>query len=351
MTRTRKLFLAAGLGLAGLLLLLLVGAVAVLRSDWFRERVRARIVTEVEDATGGRAEIGEFLFDWRLLRAEVRSFVLHGREKPEEPPLLSARSVQVGLRIVSLLDRDVNIESLTIVEPRVRVVVYEDGQTNLPQPKVARRHGSPVEQMLALAIRRFRIEKGLVEIDARQVPLDVRGENLSARMFYEAAGPRYSGEVSFRQLHLTSPAFLPAAMDADLSIALEANRLVLRSARFAAREGSAQVTGTIDDLLSPRVNVSFDAKLALARLQPSLEVAHGARRNVDSGGQALFFRRLGLLDDRACLGVWIVDADGRREDRQHPPYFGCGGASRQNRPVPVGRLGAGRRLLGPGQRE
>jgi translocation and assembly module TamB len=287
-TRTRKLFLSAGVGLAGLLLLLLVCAVAVLRSDWFRDRVRARIVSEVDDATGGRAEIGEFLLDWRRLRAEARSFVLHGREKPEEPPLFSARSVQVGLKIVSILKRDIDIESLTVVEPRVRVVVYEDGQTNLPQPKVARRHGSPVEQMLALAIRRFRIENGLVDIDARQVPLDVRGENLSARMFYEAAGPRYSGEVSFRQLHLSSPAFLPAAMDADLSIALEANRVVLRSARFAAPEGSAEVTGTIDDLLSPRVNVSFDAKLALARLRSLLKLPTAVQGTLNLAGKLAY---------------------------------------------------------------
>ncbi|RPI12491.1 MAG: hypothetical protein EHM65_05905, partial [Acidobacteriales bacterium] len=86
MTRSRKLLWSAG-GLAGLVLFLLVCGIVVLRSDWFREQVRQRIVSEVESATGGQVEIGEFRFDWAQLRAEVRSFVLHGTEKEGEAPL------------------------------------------------------------------------------------------------------------------------------------------------------------------------------------------------------------------------------------------------------------------------
>ena len=54
----------------------------VLRSDWFREKVRQRMVAEVEKATGGPSEIGAFQFDWKQMRAEVDGFVLHGTEPP-----------------------------------------------------------------------------------------------------------------------------------------------------------------------------------------------------------------------------------------------------------------------------
>ena len=57
----------------------------VFRSGWFHEQVRARIVTEVEKATGGRTEIGSFQFDWRTMQARVAPFILHGKEKPGEP--------------------------------------------------------------------------------------------------------------------------------------------------------------------------------------------------------------------------------------------------------------------------
>ena len=125
--------MVSGASLTALAILLLVGAVAVVRSNWFREKVRLRIITEVERATGGRVEVGGFRFAWERLEAEVDSFVLHGKEPAGEPPLFRARSVRVGLRVVSILDRDIDIESLVVVEPRVRIVVYEDGSNNLPK--------------------------------------------------------------------------------------------------------------------------------------------------------------------------------------------------------------------------
>jgi translocation and assembly module TamB len=266
-TRARKLLLASGAGLVALCTLLLVGGFFVVRSDWFKQQVRQRIIREVEAATGGRVEVGEFGFDWRQMRAQARSFVLHGAEGPREPPLFSATSVLVGLKIISALRRDVDISSLSIVEPRVRIVIYGDGRTNLPQPRAARGRRSPVEQVLALAIKRFEVQNGLLQIDQRQVPLDVRGENLSARWFYEAAGPRYTGELSFRRLNLSAPSYLPVALDADLSLELEENRLAIREARLATGRSSAQVTGAVNDFLSPRVTVSLDAKLSLAEMQ------------------------------------------------------------------------------------
>src|SRR5215813_14057597 len=88
-TRRRKFGIAAGV-----LVALTVGAVItgllVVRSHWFYERVRERIVETVETATGGRVEIGGFGFDWEHLRAEVTSLVLHGREPGDRPPLLRA---------------------------------------------------------------------------------------------------------------------------------------------------------------------------------------------------------------------------------------------------------------------
>ena len=61
--RRWKIALIVAGSVAGLMLVLAVSAVLVARSDWFHELVRERIVREVENATGGRAEIGRFSFD------------------------------------------------------------------------------------------------------------------------------------------------------------------------------------------------------------------------------------------------------------------------------------------------
>ncbi|MFB3776955.1 MAG: translocation/assembly module TamB domain-containing protein [Bryobacteraceae bacterium] len=266
MTRLTRRLLIAAAGLAGICVLLMIAGITVARSAWFRDEVRQRIIREVESATGGRAEIGAFSFDWSRLRAEVRSFVLHGAEGPGEPPLFSASSVQVGLRVISALRREVDIADFTVVEPRVRIVIYEDGRSNLPQPEAARAGRHPVEQVLGLAIKRFEVRQGLVEIDQRQFPLNVRGENLSARWFYRADGPSYAGEVSFRKLNLSSPSYMPTALDADLSLALANNQLVVQEARLATGRSSAKVTGKVTNLAAPRMSLSLDARLSLPEL-------------------------------------------------------------------------------------
>ena len=107
----------------------------VVRSHWFFERVRARLVSTVETATGGRVEIGSFGFDWHLLRAEVRDFTLHGTEPAGAEPLLHAESAAVGSKIISLVKRRVDIAYLEVTAPRIHLIIDRQGRTNIPAPK------------------------------------------------------------------------------------------------------------------------------------------------------------------------------------------------------------------------
>src|SRR6185295_3743102 len=133
-SRRARIWLRIVLALAGLFLIVAITGVLILRSDWFRDSVRRRIITEIETATGGRAEIGSFDFDWSGLTATVRPLVLHGKEGPGEPPLLRVESAQVVLRIISALRRKVDLTAIRIDGLSGRVVVYPDGSTNFPVP-------------------------------------------------------------------------------------------------------------------------------------------------------------------------------------------------------------------------
>jgi translocation and assembly module TamB len=66
----------------------------IVRTDWFRNMVREKIVAAVEIGTGGRVELGSFTFDWTHLRAQIRNFVLHGLEPAEAVPLFRADLLQ-----------------------------------------------------------------------------------------------------------------------------------------------------------------------------------------------------------------------------------------------------------------
>jgi translocation and assembly module TamB len=262
----RKRVLSRIAGAIGALVLVAgIAAVFVLQSAWFYDRVRQLIVGTVETATGGRVEVASFRFDWKHLRAEVHEFVLHGTEPADKPPLVRAGTVVVGLKLVSILRRDVDIQSLTVSDPRVYLIVGADGRTNFPEPKVHRTgKSSTVEDILKLAIGRFSLERGIFEVETHgRIPFAARGENLNVRLAYDLLGPRYRGTVAIQPLYLTYDDYGPEPFAVNLAVTMEKNRIALDSATIVTGATRVQANGALEDLTAPHAHFQYQANLAL----------------------------------------------------------------------------------------
>ena len=104
MSRRSRMTLIIGGSVLGLCLGLLITAVFIARSDWFRAEVRRRIVAEAEKVTGGRVDMGAFDFDWHTLTARVNDLVIHGTDDPVLPyphGLALARTIP-GAKLLTL---------------------------------------------------------------------------------------------------------------------------------------------------------------------------------------------------------------------------------------------------------
>lgn len=263
----KRLALVIGASVAALALVM-IGAALVLRSAWFSDEVRRRTVTAVEAATGGRAELGDFRFDWKRLRIEADEFVLHGTEPAGEPALFRAKSIAAGFRIVSLLGRDARIEYLEIRNPHVYLIVDRDGHTNLPEPRIKRTGADrPVETLLRLAIGRFHFEGGMFEVKSRtRMPFDASGRDLEAEFSYERGGPRYRGEFSIRPLQLQWSGQEPRPIEMQMNVALERNRIGIPAAIWTSGNSRIQFSGEVVDLASPHASFQYQASASLADL-------------------------------------------------------------------------------------
>jgi translocation and assembly module TamB len=246
--RAHRVWIAVG-SLAALALALALSAILVLRSDWFREKVRERIVAEVEKATGGRVEIGALRFDWKRMRAEVDGFVLHGSEPAGAPPLFRADAIVVGIKIVSVLKRSVDLQYLDVRRPQVYVILYPDGHTNLPAPKVRRAGKGTIETILDLAIGRFSLQDGSFEVSGQgKTPFDAQGRNLRAQFDYDQAGPRYSGQLSMAPAQFQWGGFRPVPLDVSLALDVKQNSVRIDSGRVSTGQTQAEFSGAIDSL-------------------------------------------------------------------------------------------------------
>src|SRR6478609_4495770 len=84
--------------LAWCMALLLLGiGVWYLNSDSFEDRIRERVVAELERATGGRVDLPSF--EWHISKLEfiAKDLTIHGTESPGEAPYAHVDYLKVRL--------------------------------------------------------------------------------------------------------------------------------------------------------------------------------------------------------------------------------------------------------------
>ena len=149
--------------------------------------------------------------------------VLHGDEAAGDPPLLRADSVTLSLRIISFAERKIDLASLKVDKPRVRIVIYPDGSNNLPTP-AAKAAGSGPEQMIDLAVGHYEVTDGIVELDERNTPVNLRGDGLGLELTYQP-----HGNTPGRALFVFSPKSARAGCGASPPSGSAAARIFLQS--------------------------------------------------------------------------------------------------------------------------
>ncbi len=289
MSRRSRLALISGGAVLGLICVLAVTAVFVLHSAWFREQVRERIVSEAEKATGGRVEIGSFDFAWNTMTARVNGLVIHGTEPAGSPPLLRVRSITLVLKIISMLKRTVDVQSIAVDQPQAHLIVSPDGTTNVPAPRAPRASGkSPVETILDLAVGRFTVQSGAFEVNSQRTPWSAAGENLRAQVDFNALRPSYRGEISIQPLHLKISNNLPVDVGAAVSLTIEKNKATIARALLDTGRSRAELSGAVQNFSSPQWSFQYNVRLSLDELLRTLRFHPRPQGTVLIGGNASF---------------------------------------------------------------
>jgi translocation and assembly module TamB len=291
MSRPSKIIAFSLLGAAGLAMAVLAAGLITLRSGWFKNRIREKIVSVTERATGGRVEIGRFSYDWRDLTAEVAPFVLHGTEQASAPPLLRADKIQIRLRIISLFEKKVDIESLVFESPRLYVTVAPDGTTNVPQPRFTTNGNDLVGRLLDLKVRHVELHHAEASYNSWKLPLDAAGEHLEVSLRYQAGSPpnapRYLCTISSPDARITSSLLQgPAEFGLDAQIALGKNAIQLLSASLNSGGMKLQASGSVGELSAPHGEFDLSAALPIEELSKMFRLPIEPRGTVQFQGHA-----------------------------------------------------------------
>jgi translocation and assembly module TamB len=286
-TRRRRLIWILA-GLSGLALIAALAGVVVLRSGWFKNKVRERLISEVERASGGRVEIGSFDYHWSSMTFAVKSFTIHGKESAGEAPLFSSGKVQVQAKIVSALKRDVDLRSLIVDGPNVNFIVYPDGSTNLPKPRLPAAKTDPVTTLMKLAVDHFELRDGTLRLANRKIPLEAVADNVAARLDYDAAGPRYSGTVTMNKLRGSGAGVGPLAADVSLGAVLFQDRIEVPRLSMVLGRSTIEGSGGRADLRTSEAAIDLKGRLLIADLGEPLHMPKPHAGEVEFDGKASF---------------------------------------------------------------
>ena len=277
--------LCAGAALAALLVGL---TLAFLRSAWLAGKVRLRVVSELEAATGGRVEVAGFLFDWSEFRVDVNGLVIHGREGPQEPALFQAGRVTLWLKIVSLLRRDIDLAAIHLERPRVHIRIDNAGNSNLPAPRRAAGDRGALDEFLSLAVGEYAIRQGEFSYNSRRTPLDLEGKNLALQMTFSAQGPSYDGMLATDELRIAAPLAVPLALGIRAAVRMDREAVEIRMADLSFARSKLQVRGRIDNLARPAVRLEYSGDLDLDDLTAPLRLPLAPAGRLRTAGTASF---------------------------------------------------------------
>ena len=265
MSRPLRIGIFALASLLVLAVLAVVAGISILRSDWFFQQLRQTVIAEMEKATGGKVELREFHFDWSTLVAEADGLVIHGTETPPEAPLLRTEKVVIGLKLISLARRQVDVASVDLVRPQTNLILFADGRTNIPEPKTPKSDTRIDQTILDLAIGRFTVQDGTMQVRAigrppKSFPWSLNGEKLRATLNY--AAKTYRGNLSIEPLRASYRSFGPIDAAVDVGILFERDHLQISDGTLRTAASHVEFSGDMRNLTAPRITGKYAARVA-----------------------------------------------------------------------------------------
>lgn len=251
----------------GLTLLgLTIGLAAWLNSDGFRERVRTRVVSELERITGGRVELQSLTWNLSQLQIEAKGLTIHGLEGPAEVPYLHADRVLLRLKIVSFFSRKIALREMVTDGLTVHLIVNPNGTTNQPSPKRGGGEGLSTENLFDLAAGRLEVNGGSLIVNQERMPFAVQGEQVTISMNYSRAEQGYEGNLGLSVVSAQWRGQAPLQGRIDAHFLLREDSGEIKSLKVTSGRSVLEAAGTIRNYNHPAADLRYSLALDLPEI-------------------------------------------------------------------------------------
>jgi translocation and assembly module TamB len=288
------------------LLLFIVATIAILLNNRrFHDYLQRYAEQQASDTLGVRVQLQNFALNLAHLDLDVYGLSIDGAAPYANPPLLQVDHVEVGVRVVSFLQRKWYLDTVRVDRPIVHLFVDANGNSNLPKLQSSGKGEGNNTDIFDLAIRQALVDRGEVYYNDRKSALAADMHDLDFQAAFNPQLQQYSGRIQYSNGHLVSGTLhtIPHSLDARF----DATRTTFHLNQAALSTGPSQLilNATVQNYANPLVDARYDASLDGAQIGQLLDNPSVPTGQLRATGSVHYQQ----ADGRSALDSLIVNGD------------------------------------------
>ncbi len=245
--------------IAGAILLIIVavaiGLYVLLYTRWGHNHVLSKIEQNASASLNTRVQLNNYSLHLSKLGVDLYGLTIYGVGPGANRPLLQVNCIGLGVRIISVLHRQWNLQNVVIDQPVAHVIVSSTGQTNLPTLQAS---GGSNDNIFDVVIRHILIDRGAIYYNDQKTVLNADLHDLTLQSSYDStAGGRYFGSLSYHNGSLQYGSYAP--LPHDLQAQFDARRTGMTLSNVTLKSGNSQLllNASLDNYSNPRVHAKY----------------------------------------------------------------------------------------------
>ena len=285
----KRIFSILLIGIPSLVVCLLLLCAIMLNTAAFRNFLRSEISKQALERAGVRVEMESIETHWTHLGADLNNLVVYGASSPSanEPALLQASRLAVGLRFLPLLRGRFELRQLIFERPIVNLRIDSQGRSNLPAVSQTGSTNGP-GTVFDLEVESFAIHSGEIYYNDAQIPLDAELHGLKFNAGYSLLTAAYQGSLSYDHGRLAAREFEPVVHAMQLQFTASRSGLTLSPLIISSDASRLTVNAQLANYASPSIAGTYQGNVSTSELAHVLRSPSMPRGDVALAGKLAY---------------------------------------------------------------
>ncbi len=259
-------------GLAALVIVLIIAAFFVLRSQRFHNYVLRTAQQKASASLGTQVRLRDFHLKLVGVGARVilDGVTVEGAAPYVNLPLLQTDSLLVRVTVTSFLHKHWYVNDLRIEHPVLRILTDANGRTNIPQSKKSS-NSNNTQEIFDIGIRHFALDRGEIYYNDKKANLNADVNDLSLQSAFDPSQTRYAGTLSYKNGLLEWQDSRPLEHSLDARFAATPDQFTLETAALRTPRSHISLSATAHNYSQPMIHATYNALLDAGEFRTTLK--------------------------------------------------------------------------------